>query len=554
MSEALSYQIYDPSWGAGPIPPIPEGSLIDMFKATVEKNPDKTAVIFLDQKTTYAELDRLSDRLAAHLIKAGIKKGDRVATMLPNCLQHVVAYYAILKAGGVIVPFNVMLKSEEATYILKDSGAKLLIALDLIYPLVKPEVEKLGLAEVITVHVKDCADPSATIPPLLAGDKVPLEGTVDFMDAISGPDMEIPAVSFKPKEDLTMLLYTSGTTGFPKGAMITHYNVYASTVQLSAVTGLQSDDTFFMLFPQFHIAGYLLNLVPSVYLGATVLPVPMFDPGEAMKQIVRHKVSLFFSPPTGYIGMLNHPEFPNHDLSIIRKTVACGAPVPPALQKAWQEKVGTYLYNGYGATETTGVAPGIIEMENRKKFAGETLGSVMGELKIVDTNGEIVPRGTVGEMMFRGVGVVQGYWNKPDKTKEEFTEDGWWHSGDAGYMDEEGFVYFVERIKDLIIASGYNIAPVEVENYIYKHPAVQEVSVVGVMDEYRGETVKAVIVLKPDYAGQVTEKEIIDFCREKMAVYKAPKIVEFVPDLPKTATGKVLRRLLRDQHVSQKAE
>lgn len=552
MSDALSWQKYDPAWGAGPIPPVPDESLVDMFKSTVEKNTDKAAVIFLDRETSYGELDRLSNRLAAFLIEAGIRKGDRVATMLPNCLQHVVAFYAILKAGAVIVPFNVMLKSDEAAYILKDSGAKVLIALDLVYPLVKPEVEKLNLNRVVTVHVKDFAAPGAEIPPLLSGAKTPQDGAADFMDAIDGRDGDIPPVNFQPRDDLAMLLYTSGTTGFPKGAMVSHYNFYASTVQLSAITGLEADDVFFMLFPQFHIAGYILNLVPSVYLGATVLPVPMFDPVQAMKQMQRHNVSLFFAPPTGYIGLLSHPEFPNYDLSGIRLTVACGAPVPPALQKAWREKVGTYLYNGYGATETTGVAPGILEMPNRKKFAGETLGSVMGELKIVDLDGNVVPRGTVGEMMLKGEGVVRGYWNKPDKTSEEFTEDGWWHSGDAAYMDDEGWVYFVERIKDLIIASGYNIAPVEVENYIYKHPSVQEVSVVGVMDEYRGETVKAVIVLKADYAGKVTEDEIIQFCREKMAVYKAPKIVEFVNELPKTATGKILRRILREQHVSQK--
>lgn len=552
MSDELSYQKYDPSWGAGPIPPIPEGSLVDMFKSTVEKNPDKTAVIFLDTKTSYKELDRLSDLVAGRLVEAGIKKGDRVATMLPNCVQHVVAFYGILKAGGVIVPFNVMLKSDEVAYILKDSGAKALFALDLVYPLVKPEVDQLNLNLVITVHVKDFSEPSADIPPMLSGEKSVQEGVVDFMEVIQGSNGAAPPVDFDPGEDLAMLLYTSGTTGFPKGAMISHYNFYASTAQLSAVVGLQGDDIYFMLFPQFHIAGYILNLVPAIYTGATVLPVPMFDPVVAMKQMTKHGVTLFFSPPTGYIGLLNHPDFSQYDLRGIRKTVACGAPVPPALQTEWQEKVGTYLYNGYGATETTGVAPGILEMENRKKFAGETLGSVMGELKIVDPEGSIVPRGTVGEMMLKGEGVVRGYWNKPDKTREEFTEDGWWRSGDAAYMDEEGFIYFVERIKDLIIASGYNIAPVEVENSIYKHPSVQEVSVLGVVDDYRGETVKAVIVLKPDYVGKVDEDEIIKFCREKMAVYKAPKIIEFVDELPKTATGKVLRRILRDQHVSKK--
>lgn len=546
MSETLSYQKYDPAWGAEPVPQLADGSTVDMLKNSVTRYPDKAAVIFLDRVVTYTELDQLSDQLAISLKGMGVEKGDRVATMLPNCVQHVIAFYAIQKLGGIIVPFNVMLKADEAGYILEDSGAKVLIALDIIHPLVKSEIEKLGIDNVITVHVKDFSEPSAAVPAMLAGEKATVEGTTDFMDATGG-DAGFSLTPVEP-EDLSMILYTSGTTGFPKGAMITHRNFYQSTVQLCAIVGLKHEDIYFMLFPQFHIAGYILNLTPAVYTGATIIPIPMFDPGDALKIMVRHKVTCFFSPPTGYIALLSHPDFETVDLAGIRKTVACGAPVPPAIQEQWQEKVGTYLFNGYGATETTGVAPGILEMENRKMLGGNTLGSVMGELKIVDKNGEIVPRGTTGEMMLKGCGVVQGYWNKPDKTKEEFTDDGWWRTGDAAYMNEEGFVFFVERIKDLIIASGYNIAPVEVENHIYKHPSVQEVSVVGIPDGYRGETVKAFITLKPDHVGKTTEEEIIRFCRDSMAVYKAPKQVEFIAELPKTATGKILRRMLRERH------
>jgi long-chain acyl-CoA synthetase len=546
MAEQLSYQKYDPSWGAGPIPQIKSGSTVDMLIKSVDQYSEKPVIIFLDRVITYGELDRLSDALAIRLASMGVEKGDRVATMLPNCAQHVIAFYAVQKLGAVIVPYNLMLKAEEAAYILKDSGAKLLIVLDLIYPLVQPEVQKLGITHVISVHVKDFSEPTATVPALLAGDKAAVEGTTDFMDAIAGETAGFSVVAVDP-QDLSMILYTSGTTGFPKGAMVTHANFFDATSMLCAVVGLQSDDIYFMLFPQFHIAGYILNLTPAVYMGATIVPIPMFDPAEAMKTIEHHKITCFFSPPTGYIGLLSHPDFDKYDLTGIRKTVACGAPVPPAIQEQWQEKVGTYLYNGYGATETTGVAPGILELENRKRMGGNTLGSAMGELKIVDKNGEIVPRGTTGEMMLKGVGVVQGYWNKPEKTKEEFTDDGWWRSGDAAYMDEEGFIFFVERIKDLIIASGYNIAPVEVENHIYKHPAVQEVSVVGIPDGYRGETVKAFVVLKPDFVAKTSEEELIQFCRDNMAVYKAPKQVEFMAELPKTATGKILRRILREK-------
>lgn len=550
MSEELSYQKYDPSWGVKPVPPVPEVPLYKLMQESAKKNPDKPAVIFFHKEITYRELDELSDRVAQSLIERGIKKGDRVATMLPNCTQHVIAFYGILKAGAVIVPFNVMLKGDEISYILEESGAKALFCVDLLFPVVQPVAEKLGIAHVITVHAKDFSEPTAHIPPLLSGEKQTHEGAVDFMDLIKEDKGTPPEVEIDPKKDLVMILYTSGTTGFPKGAMLSHYNYNAGSIN-TEIIGISESDVIFMLFPLFHVAGYALGLLMAMYVGATAVPIPLFDAAEVMDLIQRFKVSVLFSPPTAFIGLLNHPDFSKYDLSSIKTTVACGAPVPPPLQREWQEKVGTYLYNGYGCTETTAGAPGIIEMQNKKKFGGETLGATTGELKIVDDNGDIVPRGTVGEFVHRGPGIALGYWKKPDETKKQFTEDGWWFSGDAGRMDEDGFVYFEERIKDLIVASGYNIAPAEVENYIYEHPAVQEVGVIGVPHDYRGETVKAYIVLKEDYVGKVTEDEIIQFCRDKMAVYKAPKVVEFIDDIPKTMTGKVLRRVLRDKHESE---
>ena len=545
MSKELSYQKYDPSWGVNPMPSVPEVPLYQLMQDSAAKNPDKPAVIFFHKETTYRELDELSDRVAQYLIGLGIKKGDKVATMLPNCTQSIIAFYGIIKIGAVIVPFNVMLKADEIRYILEESEAKVLVAVDLLYPVVQPVAEELGISHIITVHAKDFSASGAFIPPLLAGDKQEVKGAVDFMEIIAKDRGRPKMPKINPKEDLVMLLYTSGTTGFPKGAMITHYNFNAASV-VPEVLGVTEDDVFFMLFPLFHVAGYALGLLPAMYFGATAVPIPRFDADVMMDLIQRFGVTLLFSPPTGYIGLLNHPDFPKYDLSSVRITVACGAPVPPPLQKQWQEKVGTYLFNGYGCTETSGTAPGIMEVENKKKFQGEALGITDGEVKIVDDNGEIVPRGTTGEFVLKGPGIAKGYWKKPEETKKQFTEDGWWHSGDMGYMDDDDFIYFVDRIKDLIIASGYNIAPVEVENYIYEHPAVEEVGVVGVPDEYRGETVKAFIVLKEEYKGKVTEGEIIQFCKDKMAAYKAPKIVEFLDEIPKTMTGKALRRVLRE--------
>ncbi len=548
MDKELSYQQYDPAWGELPTPPIPDESLVDMFRGTVERFPDKPAVIFLDRVTTYRELDRLSDRFAQGLIEMGIRKGDRVATMLPNCTQHIIVFYGILKAGAIVVPFNVMLKGGEAGYILEDSGTKLLVALDLVYPGVEPEVQRLGISKVITVHVKDFSEPSAQIPALFSGDKaVPAEAT-DFMEFIAADRGKPPEVEVDPKEDLAMLIYTSGTTGFPKGAMLSHYNVYGTVVRFSAVFGFRSEERVFLLFPMFHVGGYCVALMPAVYVGMTVVAVPMFEPGDTLRVLEMHRVNLMCLAPTAYVGLLNHPDFPERDLSALRITSAAAAPVPTALQDEWQQKVGRYLHNGYGCTETSGNGPGIIELLKRRKPEEGTLGSTLWEVKIVDPQGNTVPQGTVGEFMHRGPGVAKGYWNKPDQTREAFTEDGWWRSGDTGYMDEEGFFHFVERIKDLIIASGYNIAPVEVENHLYRHPAIMDAAVIGIPDAYRGETVKAYVVLKPSHAGKVSEEEIIRFCRDNMAVYKAPKMVEFIGELPKTPSGKVLRRLLREMH------
>jgi long-chain acyl-CoA synthetase len=261
--------------------------------------------------------------------------------------------------------------------------------------------------------------------------------------------------------------------------------------------------------------------------------------------IEKYKVTVAHIPPTGFIGLLNHPDFERYDLSSLWYCACGGSPLPPALIKAWKEKTGVRLLDAYGCTETSGTAPGTVEtpVKNREGSAGTT----HFELKVVDQEGRIVPRGTIGEVLHRGPGIALGYWNKPEETKEAFTEDGWWLSGDAGYMDEDDFIYVVDRYKDLVVTSGFNVAPADVEKVIYTHEAVQEVCVYGVPDAYRVEAVKAAIVLKDVFKGKVTEQEIIDFCRANMAVYKAPRFVDFVTEIPKTTSGKTLRRLLREK-------
>lgn len=547
MSEQLSYQKYDPAWGARSIPDAPNMPVFDILRQTARKWPEKDAVIYLHHRLSYAELDRLSDRFAAYLAGRGLKKGDRVATMLPNCTQQIIAIYGILKAGGIVVPFNVMLKSQEIQYILEESGAVAVVCLDLVFPMAQPAAAALSIETLITVHAKDFSDPAANIPLLLSGEKQAVAGAEDFMAILEAPAGVVPKVDIDTQKDLACILYTSGTTGFPKGAMITHHNYnHVASLMVSGLD-VQNDDVLYLLFPLFHVGGQALILFPSVMAGATCVPIPMFDAGDMLDLIERFSLTFGFAPPTAYIGLLNHPEFERFNLSSLRMTAASGAPVPAALQEEWKQKVGTYLFAGYGCTESTAAGPGAMELTHKRKPGVGTIGVTTGEVRVVDEAGQVVPRGTVGEFQLRGEGIVRGYWKKPEETKQCFLKDGWWATGDAGYMDEDGFLFFVERIKDLIVASGYNIAPAEVENYLYQHPAVQEAAVVGISDDYRGETVKAFVVLRKDARETVTEADLVAFGKEKMAAYKAPKIVEFIDELPKNLTGKVLRRVLRER-------
>ncbi len=548
MNENLSYQKFDQSWGVGPLPAFPDKPLHEILRETAARVPKKDAVISLHYRLSYEDLNLYSDRFAVYLAELGLKKGDRVATMLPNCIQHAIAIYGILKAGCTMVPFNVMLKGQEAQYILEESEAKVLVCLDLLLPMVRPVAESLGLTKVVTVHVKDFSAPTATIPPMLSGDKQPVDGATDFMAIIKADQGDVPYVHVDLKKDLACILYTSGTTGFPKGAMITHYNYHANSNVVLGPLGLTGEDTIMLLFPLFHVGGQALILFPAVRSGATCVAIPVFSPGDTLDLIQRFGISYTFAPPTAYIGLLNHPDFNKFNLSSLRMTTSSGALVPAALKKQWEEAIGTYLFAGYGCTESTAASPGIVEQVNRKNSENGCIGAALGgEMKIVDTSGNIVPRGTIGEYVLRGDGIVQGYLKKPDETRACFLEDGWWATGDAGYMNEDGFCFFVERIKDLIVASGYNIAPAEVENYLYKHPAIQEVAVIGIPDDYRGETVKAFVVLKEEEKGKVTEDDIIAFGKEAMASYKTPKLVEFIDAIPKNPSGKTLRRLLREK-------
>lgn len=550
----LSELAYDPSWGIRPTPEAKPMTTYEMFHENALKYPSKPALIFLDKKISYSQLDDMVDSFAASLSRLGIKKGDRIGALLPNCPQHVIAFLAANRLGAIHVPANVMYEGGELRHILTDSGMKLVITLNLFYNNLCSVMEDTDIEKVIVTGIDDfLAFPKSLIYRL----KTRFDGTwvkvaygeriLSFMELLKPgtPFSDRPDIGF---DDTMLILYTAGTTGKSKGVMLTHRNFVYNAGNQSENFDMDSSDVNLVLFPMFHISGYLLATICMFYGGGTTILEPRFDACRYIKILDKYKVSVFFAPPTVYIAFFNLPDFDRYDLSSLKVGGASGAPVPPAIQAKWQEKTGLELLNGYGLTETT--AGAIVSLPN--KFNHDAIGVPMGgAVKIVDDQGVSVPIGDRGEILFKGPQVAKGYWNQPEKTAESFV-NGWLRTGDIGTMDEQGFVFFVDREKDLIIASAYNIAPAEVEAVLMKHDAVQEVAVIGVPDEYRGETVKAFVVLQEAVKGKISQEDIIEYGKANMAAYKSPRLVEFIDVLPKSPIQKVLRKELRDMEARRR--
>ena len=557
MSEKLSYQEYVPAWGVHPTPQVQPISVYEMFRRSALDHPHKPAVIFFDKKITFQELDRLVDRFAAALSRLGVRKGDRIGALLPNCPQHIIAFLAVTRLGAIHVPANVMCRGEELRYILTDSGVRMVITLDLFYKDVMAASERTEVREVIVTGIDDFLPSPMNALYRLKGrfdhTHVPISygGRVFRFTDLLKETGKVPTAS--PDFDFdgtTLILYTAGTTGRSKGVMLTHHNLVYNAASQSENFGLNDSDVNLVLFPLFHVSGYMLATLCMFYVGGTTILEPRFDAHRYLKNLHKYRVTGFFAPPTVYIAFLNQPDFGRYDLKNLRIAGASGAPVPLAVQAKWKERTGLQLLNGYGLTETT--AGAMVSLPN--KFNHDAIGVPLGgTVKIVNDDGDPVAIGEQGEILFQGPQVAKGYWNKPEETAATFQE-GWLRTGDLATMDQDGFVFFVERKKDLIIASAYKIAPAEVEEVLYRHPDIREAAVIGVPDEYRGETVKAFVVLKDDSKGKITEADIIQYGRENMAAYKYPRIVEFVDELPKSLLGKVLRQKLREMEAEKRAQ
>jgi long-chain acyl-CoA synthetase len=474
---------------------------------------ERVAVKLDDRCLTYAELDGATARLAGWLRGEGIRPGDRIGIMLPNVPDFAVAYYGALRAGAAVVPMNVLLKQREVAYYLGDSEASLLLAWDAF------------AAE---------AEPGAAA----AGTRCMVLGP-GVLDALSAGAEPLAWPAARQPSDTAVILYTSGTTGRPKGAELTHANLTRNVDVARRLFGLEATSVVLGALPLFHAFGQTCGLNAAVASGATLTLLPRFEPGRALEVMARDRVTVLEGVPTMYAALLDHPERARHDLSSLRLCVSGGASLPGEVLRGFEAAFGCAVVEGYGLSETSPLAS--FNRTDRERKVGSIGCAVEGvEMRVVDGSGAELPIGEVGEIVIRGHNVMKGYWRRSDATAEAISADGWFRTGDLARRDEAGDFFIVDRKKDMIIRGGYNVYPREVEEVLYQHPAVRECAVVGIPHRELGEEVGAAVVLRPGC--EMDAGELCEFVRSQIAAYKYPRHVWFVDELPKTATGKILKR------------
>ncbi|SDE46274.1 long-chain acyl-CoA synthetase [Bhargavaea beijingensis] len=533
----------------------PDEPLQDGLTRSASKFPEKTAIHFLGRQVSYLELYESALKFGNYLKSLGISKGDRVAIMLPNCPQNVIAFYGILYAGGVVVQTNPLYTEKELAYQMNDSGARAILTLDILFPRVSKVIGETALENVIVTGIKDYLPfPKNVLYPFVQKREYGMTVKVEhrgrnhlFTEVMKRKQAEPIETLDIQQEDLALLQYTGGTTGAPKGVMLSHRNLIANTEMCAAwmYRCEPGEEVVLGILPFFHVYGMTTVLVLSVSQGNKMVLVPKFDPETVLKLIDKQSPTLFPGAPTIYIGLLNHPDIGNYDLSSIKACLSGSAPLPVDIQMQFEKITKGKLVEGYGLSESSPVTHSNLIWDGKRKEGSVGLPWPDTEAAIFRTGTtELVEQGEVGEIAVRGPQVMKGYWNRPEETAATI-KDGWLLTGDLGYMDEDGYFYVVDRKKDMIIASGYNVYPREIEEVLYEHPAVAECIVAGVPDPYRGETVKAYIVRKQ--GTDLTEQELNEHCRKSLAAYKVPKLYEFRDELPKTAVGKILRRSLVDE-------
>jgi long-chain acyl-CoA synthetase len=526
--------------------------LYSLLTESASRYPSRTCIHYQGRDMSYSEVDELSSRFASALKGLGIQKGDRVAVFLPNIPQFVIAYFGILKAGGIVVTCSPLYKERELEHQLKDSGSNVIVAArDVVkgndlYASLEVCRGRLELKHVITTSVTDYLPGLKRRLASLAGVKnVQRRDTLDFVELLkSSEPIERPA-AVDPVEDVALLQYTGGTTGVSKGAMLTHYNIYSNAVYVAMILPISEDDVSLAVLPLYHIYGMTATMNAPLYAGSKIVLLPSFHVDEVMETIQKKGITAFCAVPAMYVAIINSPKVKQFDLRTVRACISGGAALPVAVRKKFIELTGGTLVEGYGLTEASPVTHcnpprgGLVKDGSIGIPIPETDAAIFD----LDNPDKMLPVGEVGELAVRGPQVMKGYWNREDETASVL-RNGWLYTGDIARMDEDGYFYIVDRKKDMINVGGLKVYPREVEEVLFQHPKVKEAAAIGAPDEFRGEVVKAFVVLKEGASAE--ENEIIDFCSERLAKYKVPRKVEFVGELPKTLVGKVLRRRLRE--------
>jgi len=541
------------------------GTLHQMLDDAASRYPGQTATIFPGRlgdsgRLSYRKLNQQANRLANALIDLGVKKGDRVALLMPNCPQFVISYYAVLKAGGIVVATNPLYSPRELELQLNDCGAQTIIVLSLFYRAVAEIKERTQLKTIVVTNIKEYLPPITRLLFTLfrerkEGHRADISGARDthsFRQLLRCADDQAPSVAVDP-EDVAMFQYTGGTTGISKAAVATHRNVLANVYQNKAwgtPVGLKEGEEVVMgVMPLFHVYGMVTVMHFSVLTGASMVLLPRWETEQVLKAIGRYRPAFFPGVPTMYVAINNYPRVGKYDLRSVRACVSGAAPLPLEVQQKFEELTGGKLVEGFGLSEAPVVTHCTPIVGTRKMGSiGVPFPDVEAKIMDAETGEKEMPVGEVGELAIRGPQVMKGYWNRPEET-ETVLRQGWLYTGDLAKVDEDGFFSIVDRKKEMILAGGYNIYPREVEEVLYEHSKIREAVCYGVSDPYRGETVKVCIVLKD--GEEATPDEITEFCRTRLARFKVPKLVEFRQELPKSPIGKVLRRILVEEEKSK---
>jgi len=528
--------------------PLGKVPLAEYLKMRAKEHPDKPAIIFYGHTITYRELDEASNRVANYLLQQGVKKGDRVALFLLNCPQYHIAHYAAWKIGAVIAPCSPLFKEMELEYELNDAGVETLVTLDVLYPVAQKILGNTSVKRVIVSNLNDFLPEEPTLPitDVMKIKKSPIPGTVDLMDILTTGDATPPAVKVE-LDDLALLQYTGGTTGLPKGAMLTQFAaLFKSATCMTNARTVSPDTISLAIAPIFHIAGMLGNVDAPIFAGATVVLLIGFDPETTMAAIEKYKVSYFTATVPMNVGLMNHPKVSQYDLSSLRLTLTMsfGITLTAEIAKQWAEvtKGGILVEASYGLSETH-TFDCFVPL-HKIKYGVCGIPNAETDIRIFDFDDHTkeLPIGEEGEIAVKGPANFKGYWNKPEATAETLI-DGWVFTGDVGKFDEDGYLAFLGRRKEMIKVSGFSVFPEEVELLLCKHPAIAQAAVIPKPDPHKGEVIKAFIILKP--GATATAEEIQAWSKENFSSYKVPAVIEFTDSFPMSGAGKVLRRLLK---------